>query len=314
VQVMEKEIRDFENYIRHKNYSDHTRINYISDLEQFHAFLEENKIACRAPENGRIQIEPAVIRIFLGSLYRRKVKRVTIMRKIASLRSFFKYLLRDGRIDSNPAEIIQSPRAEKHLPTVLPREEINRLLDFGFPENFIGARDRAILELLYSSGIRVNELSTLNMDDIDFHQALIKVMGKGKKQRIVPVGGPALSAIKKYIEKRGEIVKKEALKIDESCPVFLGRLGTRLTPRSVERIVDKYILLSGVNKKISPHSLRHTFATHLMEGGADLRVIQELLGHESLSTTQRYTEISAQRLMDVYDKAHPKAKISKEEA
>ena len=309
---MKNAIRDFERFIDIKNFSPHTKTNYLSDLRQFLAFLEENRI--EPVKGGEIHIEPDAIRTFLGTLYRNKVKKVTIMRKVASLRAFFKFLLREGKVRFNPADMVQLPRAEKHIPTVLPIEEVNTLLEADFSAEPYGTRDRAILEILYSSGIRVNELSKLNMDDIDLNQGLMKVRGKGKKERIVPVGGPAMLALKKYIENRRKMLKKENLNTDSGFPVFLGSKGTRLTARSVARIVDKYILKSGVNKKISPHTLRHTFATHLMEGGADLRAIQELLGHESLSTTQRYTSLSAQRLMEVYDKAHPKAKIKKDDA
>ena len=305
--IMEKAIREFQKYIEIKNFSEHTKINYISDLIQFKIFLETNHI------RGLREISPSVIKTFLGALYQRKLTKSTMMRKIASIRAFFKYLVREGCIGFNPAEMIQSPRSEKHIPTVLPREEIQALLAAEYGNDFYGRRDRAVMELLYSSGIRANELSKLDMDDVDFNQGLIKVKGKGKKERIVPVGGPALSALKKYIEIRTEIMKKGAARPTNEFPVFLGRLGTRLTTRSIGRIVDKYVLKSGVHKKISPHTLRHTFATHLMEGGADLRVIQEMLGHESLSTTQRYTAVSAQRLMEVYDKAHPKANIKKDE-
>ena len=309
---MEAAIRDFQKFIEIKNYSEHTKINYISDLMQFKAFLDDHHIDI-GTARGAIRIEPAVIRTFLGTLYQRKVTKSTVMRKIASLKAFFKYLVREGKIGVNPAEMIQSPRTEKHIPTVMPLEEMQALLNAGYSNDVYGTRDRAIIELLYSSGIRVNELSKLDMDDIDFQQGLIKVKGKGKKERIVPVGAPAMTAIEKYIEKRAQLVKKESPARNPEFPLFLGRLGTRLTTRSVGRIIDRYIIQSGIHKKISPHSLRHTFATHLMEGGADLRVIQELLGHESLSTTQRYTSMSAQRLMDVYDKAHPKAKITKDE-
>ena len=262
---------------------------------------------------GKIEIEPPLIRAYLGDLYRQRVKKTTVMRKIASLRAFFRFLLREGVIGFNPAELVQTPRLEKHIPTVLPVEEVFSLVSVEFPGTPFGARDRAILELLYSSGVRVNELARLNLDDMDLAQGVLKVRGKGKKERVVPVGGPAIDAIKKYIEKRSEILKKGGLKNDSEFPVFIGSRGTRITTRSVGRIVDRYVSLSGIHKKISPHTLRHTFATHLMEGGADLRVIQELLGHESLSTTQRYTSMSAKRLMDVYDRAHPKAKIKKEE-
>ena len=306
---MDKAIRDFERHIEIRNFSEHTRRNYISDLLQFKAFLEERHPAAA----GSPEIEPSLIRVYLGELYRRSVKKTTIMRKVASLRAFFRFLVREGRIGFNPAELVQTPRLEKHIPTVLPVEEAFSLVGLDFPDTPLGARDRAILELLYSSGIRVNELTKLDLDDVDLREGLIKVRGKGKKERIVPVGGPAVEAIKKYIEKRSEILKKSRFERDVEFPVFIGSRGTRITTRSVGRIVDQYVLKHGIHKKISPHTLRHTFATHLMEGGADLRVIQELLGHESLSTTQRYTSMSAQRLMEVYDRAHPKAKIKKDQ-
>jgi integrase/recombinase XerC len=307
---MEKAIRDFEKYIELKNLSVHTLTNYTSDLHQFRNFLKKNKISVMTSD-GRIKIDPVFIKDFLGELHRRKLKKVTIMRKVAALRTFFKFLVRENRTDSNPSLLVRTPRAEKHIPVVLPLEEMHTLLNIEFTCDWKGIRDRAIIELLYSSGIRVGELSKLNTEDLDLSQGLIKVRGKGKKERIVPVGDPAIEAIKKYIEKRGEMFKKKEFDSKLEFPVFMGRYGTRLTPRSIGRILDKYVLESGVNRKISPHCLRHTFATHLMEGGADLRVIQELLGHESLSTTQRYTSMSAQRLMEVYDGAHPKAKIKR---
>ncbi|MBE9546060.1 MAG: tyrosine recombinase XerC [Proteobacteria bacterium] len=298
---MEKAIRDFENHMEFvRNLSPHTRRNYSADLRQFREFL-------KSTGKDGIDIDHMVIRAFLGSLYRRKVKKITISRKIAALRAFFKYLLREGRVKNNPAEMVQAPQADKYLPAFLPVDEMFSLLGVKFKPDALGLRDRAVIELLYSSGIRVSELTGLNMDDIDFMRYLMKVRGKGRKERIVPVGDPALVAVKDYLERRGELAKKEVGNYTEK-PLFISRIGTRLTPRSVGRIVDKYVGMSGINRKIGPHALRHTFATHLMDAGADLRVIQELLGHESLSTTQKYTSVSVNRLMEVYDNAHPKAR------
>jgi len=292
---MEKAIRDFETHMEVvRNLSRHTRRSYLADLRQFKEFLEENKIST---------IDHIVIRAFLGYLYRRKIKKVTISRKVATLRAFFKYLQRVGKVKNNPAEMVQAPQSEKYLPAFLPVDEMFSLLNVKFKPDVLGLRDRAIIELLYSSGIRVSELTGLNVDDINFTQCLMKVKGKGKKERIVPVGNPALIAVKNYLERRDGLTTKR-----DDPPLFISRIGTRLTSRSVGRIVDKYVQLSGINRKIGPHTLRHTFATHLMDAGADMRIIQELLGHESLSTTQKYTSVSVNRLMEVYDDAHPKAR------
>ena len=247
-----------------------------------------------------------MIRSFLGSLYRKKVKKVTLGRKVAALRTFFNYLLREGKVKINPADMVQAPRAEKYIPTFLSVDEVMALLAVHFSQDFPGWRDRAILELFYSSGIRLSELTGLNLGDIDFVQGLMRVRGKGKKERIVPVGQPALIALQQYLEKRAEVCRDSDQGKDN--PFFLGSRGKRVNSRSVERILDKAVTLSGINRKISPHALRHSFATHLMDAGADLRSIQELLGHESLSTTQKYTSVSVSRLMEVYDKAHPRAR------
>jgi integrase/recombinase XerC len=206
----------------------------------------------------------------------------------------------------NPAEMIQSPRVEKYLPSFLSVDEIFALVDGVFGDDVQGLRDRAIIELLYSSGIRVGELSGLNVEDVDWSSHLMRIRGKGRKERIVPVGGPAIKALRDYTGKRG--VRSPSGDNDHPEPLFLNRLGSRLSTRSIARIIDRYMLARGINKKISPHSLRHSFATHLMDGGADMRVIQELLGHESLSTTQKYTSMSIGSLLEIYDKAHPKAK------
>ncbi len=309
MESMDKAINDFGRYLElEKDFSFHTRKSYLSDLEQFRRFAEENQLEVRTEEEGRVlHVDPAVIRAFLGFLYQKKVRKASISRKIATLRSFFKYLVREGKARFNPAEMVQAPRVEQYLPAFLSVDEVFSLLKVSFKDDAPGRRDRAMIELLYSSGIRVGELVGMNLEDLDLAAGLARIRGKGKKERVVPVGGPAMDALKRYLEKRGELLKKSEDR-SRQVPLFLNRSGARLTTRSIGRLVDKYILLSGVHKKIGPHSLRHTFATHLMDAGADLRVIQELLGHESLSTTQKYTSMSVNRLIEVYDKAHPRAK------
>ena len=299
---IEDAIRSFGIHMEvERNLSHHTRRSYLSDLGQFRTFLLENGI------DRPGDVDQVVIRTFLASLYRGKTKKGTISRKVASLRAFFTFLLREGVVRYNPAQMVQAPKTDKYLPSFLSIDEVFSLLRVKFEPGISGLRDRAILEFLYSAGVRVSELTGLNVADIDFSAGLAKVRGKGRKERVVPVGGPALSALRAYIDGRAEAAKNKTGTYDES-PLFLNRAGSRLTPRSVRRIIDKYITLGGVGKKISPHALRHTFATHLMDAGADLRVIQELLGHESLSTTQKYTSVSVTRLMEVYDKSHPRAR------
>lgn len=305
---MESAFRDFETHIDvERNLSSHTKRNYLNDLRQFQTFIEENNVSVKeGGEDSHIHVDSMILRSYLAYLYRRNIKKVTISRKIATLRAFFKFLLREGRIKNNPAELIQTPKIDKYLPSFLSVDEAFSLVETAFKPDAFGIRDRAIIELFYSSGIRVGELTGLNMDDIDWPSGLLKIRGKGKKERIVPVGEPALKAVKRYTEKRDALLKKGNHERENA--LFLNRFGKRLSTRSVGRILDKYVLLSGINKKISPHGLRHTFATHLMDSGADMRVIQELLGHESLSTTQKYTSMSIGKLLEVYDKAHPKAK------
>jgi integrase/recombinase XerC len=243
--------------------------------------------------------------MFLAGLYRKEIKKVTIGRKISALKTFFRYLQREGILKNNPAELLQTPRIESYVPTVLSADEMESLIKVNYPPQFSGARDRAVVELFYSSGIRLSELTGLNDEDVDHGQGLIRVRGKGRKERIVPVGGPALLALKAYQEERA--IKFAGLQ-GMVNPVFLSVRGKRISTRSVARIIDKCVVSSGVSRKISPHTLRHTFATHMLDAGADLRAIQECLGHESLSTTQKYTAVSVARLMEIYDKAHPRAK------
>lgn len=298
-------IHDFQVYLEvERNVSEHTLKAYIADIEEFSQFLQGADIK---KDDVVIHVEPETIRSYLTHLYRKNIKRITVNRKVSSLRSFYKYLLRTGKIDSNPAEMVQSPKTEKYMPTFLSVDETFQLLNSPGDNSILDMRDKSILELFYSSGLRLSELAGLNLTDFDFGQALVKLRGKGKKERIVPVGKPALKAVEEYIGKSAEIRKKCNKDIFKT-PLFLNVRGERITTRSIARIVDERTVKSGIGRKISPHALRHSFATHLLNAGADLRSIQELLGHESLSTTQKYTAVNINRMMEVYDKAHPRSK------
>jgi len=301
---MKKSIAAFEKFMAiEKNLSHHTRKSYLADLRQFEAFLEEQKPS-DAPEPG--EIDYMMVRTYMASLYRQKMKKVTMARKLSAIRSFFNYLLREGKVAANPADMVQAPKAEKYIPTFLSVDEMMNILSAEAQgDDITGLRNKAIMELFYSSGIRLSELTGLNVEDLDVGQSLLKIRGKGSKERLVPIGGPALVSVQLYLKVRGAAMIQE---VDVSgTPLFTGREGSRINPRSIARIVDQLVRVSGVGRKISPHKIRHSFATHLMDAGADLRSIQELLGHESLSTTQKYTSVSISRLMEVYDKAHPKA-------
>jgi tyrosine recombinase XerC len=301
-------IQDFQIYLEvERNVSEHTRKAYIADVEEFSGFLRGDNI--KKKSEIIINVEPETIRTYLTHLYNKKVKRITVNRKISSLRSFYKYLLRAGKINSNPAEMVQTPKIEKYMPTFLSVDETFQLLNAQGDNSASGLRDHAMLELFYSSGLRLSELAGLNVTDFDFGQALVKLRGKGKKERIVPVGKPAMQAIDDYIKKTADVRTKYDANIFQN-PLFLNSRGERITARSIARIVDATTVKSGIGRKISPHALRHSFATHLLNAGADLRSIQELLGHESLSTTQKYTAVNINRMMEVYDKAHPRAKKS----
>ena len=295
-------IEKFDNYINvERNLSLHTRRNYISDLKQFNDFLkrEHPKIKYEAIDN-------TIIRSYLGFLYK-KNRKSSVARKLATLRTFFKFLLRAGILKKNPASLVSTPRLEKHVPSFLSIDETFILLEMPDVTTFAGLRDKAIMELLYSSGLRVSELVETNENDIDLNLGIIKVMGKGKKERIVPIGSKAIEVLNNYLQS-GERRRRLSPTSPLNLPVFLNQRGGRLTARSVARIINRYIEQCGLLKNISPHSLRHTFATHMLDAGADLRAIQELLGHVSLSTTQKYTHVSIDKLMEVYDKAHPKSR------
>jgi len=308
---LEQAIKKFLVHIEIEGNLTHNTVkNYMIDIRQFQAFLKQNYASGENPTaDNLMDIDHMMIRAFSGSMYRSKLKKVTISRKITALRTFFKYCVRNGMMGSNPAEMVQTPKTEKYVPVFLTLDEMLAVIKTDLGTDIKAMRDRAIIELFYSSGIRLSELTGLNVEDIDFIKGMIKVRGKGRKERIIPVGEPALRAMREYLERKNAVLKTDGNQ-GLKQPVFEGQNQGRITTRTVERILDKVVLMSGLNKKISPHVLRHTFATHLMEAGADLRAIQELLGHESLSTTQRYTSVTVGRLLEIYDKAHPKARKS----
>jgi integrase/recombinase XerC len=324
-----------------KNSSPHTVLNYRRDLEQFVAYLSPP--GARPP--GLTGVTHSMIREFVAHLHDHGLKKSSIARKLAALRSFFKYCVREGHLKENPARLVPTPKLPKRIPSVLSAEEMNGFLDelgrsgqasrvrassknllppasaTNLPgkqahstragEGLLLRRDRALLELLYAAGLRVSELTGLNLADIEQKERILRVRGKGSKERIVPYGAKAQEALEKYWPVREQLLQQTDRTTNRQDPhaeaIFLNYSGRRLTQRSVGRIVKKYVRIANVNWDLHPHSLRHAFATHLLADGADLRAIQELLGHQSLSTTQKYTHASIRQLMDVYDKAHPHA-------
>jgi integrase/recombinase XerC len=272
-----------------RNFSPYTLISYRSDLKQFLDFLKEQKLSLFA-------VDRLAARDFLYHLEKRKFSRRSLARKISAVRSFFRYLIREDKIKNNPFELISTPKLQKRLPNFLYREEMEKLLATPDLRSPLGLRGKALLELLYGSGIRVSETIKLNISDLDLDEGEVRVFGKGSKERIALIGSKAKAALRDYLKQR------------KKGPLFLNKRGGRLTQRSVERLIKFYGRKAGIEKTITPHTLRHTFATHLLSGGADLRTVQELLGHTSLSTTQVYTHITKEKLKSVYDLAHPRAK------
>lgn len=306
---MEQLLTQFLEHLRYeRNLSEHTLRNYQSDLEQFHDYL-----APADPKTGK-RNEPAIadidhitIRDWLGTLHAAQKQKASIARKLAALRTFFQFLVREGMLEVNHAKLVSTPRLEKKLPKHLSIEEAIKFVETPNIETDLGKRDRAMLELMYATGVRVAELTKLNFGHIDFKNRLIRVTGKRRKERIVPFGEPALEALQAYLEVRERFLNAAPISEREPEAIFLNYQGTRITTRSVGRMVEKYIRICAGRYDISPHALRHSFATHLLDSGADLRDIQELLGHARLSTTQVYTHVSMEKLIQVYDKAHPKA-------
>jgi len=289
---MQRYIEKFMNYLKvERNASQHTLTNYLIDLNGFYAFLQDKRIE---------DVDHLLLRRFLAQMRSDNYSKRTVARKLASLRSLFKFLYREGLVKSNPMTAVMTPKLDKKLPVFLDVAKAAKLMEAPDSSTICGLRDKAILETLYSTGIRVSELVGLDLGGVDFISGVIKVFGKGRKERITPIGDSAANVIRRYVDNRGPDVKqRDAL--------FLNKSGGRLTDRSVRRIVDKYIKKCSIVEKISPHSLRHSFATHLLDRGADLRSVQELLGHMNLSTTQIYTHVTMERLKDVYDRAHPRA-------
>ena len=305
---MKKKIEKFLEFLKvEKNASPHTLRNYSSDLEQFLNFLIENKIGLKDRSIDLEKIDNLTFRSYLSSLYKKNNSRSSVARKLAVLRSFYKFLCREGFINKNIVKSIAIPKQDKKIPSFLTIDETFHLLKQPDEKNLLGLRDKSILELFYATGIRIGELVSLNIEDVNFDSRLIKIKGKGKKERIVPVNENAIKSLTGFIEKRKNMELKKNIIMEGASPLFTNFRCKRITDRGVRNILVKYICKGNISKNVSPHSLRHSFATHLLEMGADLRVIQELLGHSSLSTTQKYSHINTDRLMEVYDKAHPKA-------
>lgn len=297
---MEDHINQFISYIEiERNYSQNTTASYRADLLDFKQFLLS--IGDSLPPMD--EIDRLTIRSYLANLQDRQLSRSTVLRRLSSLRSFFRYLCRRGHLDVDPTEAMATPRAQRKLPDFLELTEVESLLSAPDTITIIGLRDQAILELLYSTGMRVSELLALDLSDVDRQSAIVKVQGKGKKERILPVGKVALAALDNYLARRHELGCNKA-----SQAIFISQRGNRIPDaKSIRRRIEKYAAAVGIQKKITPHTFRHTFATHMLNAGADLRSVQELLGHASLSTTQIYTHVTADRLKQVYEKAHPRA-------
>ena len=300
-----RQIERFGDYLRDQaRFSPHSVKGYLTDVEGLRRYLEENGLDLDSPGTSALQaVDTPWIRGYLKTLHE-TCKKSTIGRKLAALKGFFRYLVREGVLARDPLVGFSTPKQEAPLVKFLSVDEAFRVLGCLPEEGILPARDRAVMEVLYSSGVRVSELVGLDWREVDFSLGVLKVFGKGSKERIVPVGEVALAALRDYADHQrgrwGRTARGEE-------PVFLNRFGTRITTRSIARIVDKYLRLAGIPVRMGPHGLRHTFATHLLNAGADLRSIQELLGHVSLSTTQRYTHVNLDQLTAVYDRAHPRA-------
>lgn len=301
---MKQLIDQFSSYLRcERMASPHTHKNYLVDIAQFFSFLEKKIPAIKDGGVGHIgKVDVDIVRAYLGQMFETKAPS-SMARKIASLRTFFQYCLREGYVSANPAKEVATPKIPKRIPHFLTIDEVLALLKQPEGSDVLSLRDRAILELLYASGLRVSEMVGLNLEDVDLEGKSVRVMGKGRKERVVPMGNKAAEALSVYLAKRDTLISKEMTQL----AFFINCRGGRLTARSIERLLGKYIQRTGLQKTVTPHVLRHTFATHLLGAGADMRGIQELLGHASLSTTQKYTHVNIESMMKVYDETHPKA-------
>lgn len=293
-------LRRFLLYLRaEKNFSPHSLRSYQSDLQQFFHFLKRKK--CSLSDVDRL-----LVRLYLAELSQ-KNSRNSVIRKISALRSFFKYLFREGIITVNPLVYLSVPKKEKSLPHYLEEKEMFKLLESIPLSNFYSLRDRAILETLYSTGIRIAELVNLNIEDIDFFAGMLKVLGKGARERIIPIGEKALGILRKYLKMREEIFSRGKQFPLDIHSLFVNRYGKRLSARFIRKLINKYVKKITLEKKVSPHVFRHSFATHLLNAGCDLRAVQEMLGHMSLKTTQIYTHVSLEQTKKIYQKFHPRA-------
>jgi integrase/recombinase XerC len=310
-------VKQFLEYLKlEKHFSDYTVKSYGADLAQFTQFLS-GEIGGEHAQNARmhagdlslddrlLKCEPLTVREFLAYLYGQNYTKSTTARKLATLRSFYKFLIRRSMISVNPLSTIRTPKQEKRLPKCLDLEQVQKLLDAPGEADLLSIRDKAMLEVLYSSGIRVSELVDLEMQDLDLVEGVLRVRGKGRKDRITPIGSQAIKALQRYFDMRA--MDSKCQNSSTAQKVFLNKHGQALSTRSVRRKLDKYLSIAGLDPGISPHTLRHSFATHLLNNGADLRSVQELLGHQSLSTTQIYTHLTTSRMKQVYDEAHPRA-------
>ncbi|HHV71206.1 MAG TPA: tyrosine recombinase XerC [Clostridia bacterium] len=296
-------LTEFYAYLKlEKNVSDHTLTAYKVDLAQFSDFIKKQKQKEITDLSGLSVVKHLDVRGFLAFLQSEGYSRSSIARKLAAVRSFFRYMCREGYLQDNPAAHIATPKQQKKLPEFLYLEEAKMLVEAPDQTTILGCRDRAILELFYAAGLRIGELAGLDLGDLDFTVGYVKVLGKGSRERIVPIGRQALNALEKYLNyARPQLIK------DNTKAIFLNKNGTRLSIRSIRRIVDKYIKQVSLERKITPHSIRHSFATHLLNAGADLRTVQELLGHVNISTTQIYTHVTKEKMKFVYDQTHPRA-------
>ena len=316
---MNAHLKAFLQFLRlNRNASVHTVRAYESDLSQFldhTAALLGIKRAVLQPAH----LDRPALRSFLAELHKHGLSRASAARKLAAARTFLRYLRREGMIDGDAGALVPTPKCDVRMPVHLSEEEMTRFVTAPALDNPLGRRDRAILELFYASGLRLSELAGLDVDDVNLSAQMVRTLGKGGKQRIVPFNKSTASAIRAYLKDRAAIVRERPakagrdnsrsvrLQADGSDPLFVNYRGTRLTVRSIDRMVRRYAAASGVRLGVSPHALRHSFATHLLQRGADLRAIQELLGHARLSTTQRYTHVNAAQLVEVYRKSHPRA-------
>lgn len=329
-------IERFLNYLRfERRFSEHTAKCYGADLVQFGDFLTKRShdhphdshdegqpsfghysdgAATAVATETRLSLDQLLLavdmeeaRSYLAVLNEKGYSKATIARKLATLRSFYKYMVKAGQVSTNPLTAIRTPKQEKKLPRFMEYDEVKKLLETPTGDTWLGARDRAMFETLYSTGMRVSELVSLNLDDIDFLSEVVHIRGKGKKERIAPISSSALQVIQHYIEYRNKRAQSNGN--FDSRVLFVNKHGKRLSTRSVRRKMDKYLKIAGLDPAISPHTLRHSFATHMLNNGADLRSVQELLGHQSLSTTQVYTHLTTKRLKSVYDSAHPREQM-----